>query len=571
MKKGITKLLTIFIALSFTTTVFSQNISLVTIPNGPTDCTNTIVDVNATQLCINYIYNGYTTAITGNTITIELVWTNASPICLGALAFISENVNLGQLAAGSYSVEVKGIFNGGQQSIMTQTMTITSCCAVTSVVQGQTNICLGESALLINNSTNATSSYWAQGTTVLSTNDSLPLTFTMPGTYAYELVATDGSCNASTTHTVTVSDYPTVDLGADTTVCSGQAVLLDASSPGATSYSWSTGNPGSTLNVTLPGTYSVVVSNNGCTDSDTVVVGSIASPVFDLGVNMAFCQGDSTILDATVNGAGVTYIWSTGNTTPTLTVTTSNTYSVTVTNSVNCSVDDIVSITVEALPMPNLGPDTTLCTGSLVLSDLANSSNNYVWSTGEGMSTITIDSAGTYAVTSTSDNGCVGTDEIIVDYDVPVLNLGGTIDLVNASPVILDAENTGSTYSWNTGETTQTISVDTIGTYSVTVTNSAGCAVIGSVTVVNTTNTNGIKLAKIKVFPNPAADYIIIENSAMNLQTARITNAFGQIVKQVDIQQNQKVAVQDLTSGFYFIQFENTDGQVVGTTRFIKQ
>jgi hypothetical protein len=571
MKKIFTKLSIILIALCLTTTVFSQNITSVIPPTSPTDCANTIIDVAATQLCINYVYNGVNTSVVGNTITIDLIWSNASPICLGALAFISENVDLGQLSAGAYTIDVRGMFNGGQQSIMSQSINVVSCCAVNSAVQGATNICLGDSVLLINNSTNATSSYWSQGTTILSTSDSLALTFGTTGTYTYELFATNGSCNDIATHTITVSDFPIVNLGADTSVCSGSAVFLDGTTAGATGYVWSTGNLSSTLNVTLPGTYSVIVSNNGCTAEDSIVIGSIQSPSFSLGNNVVFCQGDSAILDATVNQTGVNYIWSNGSTTPTITVNSANNYSVTVTNALNCSFDDNVTVNVEALPMPNLGTDTVLCTGSIELSDLANSSDNYSWSTGVIAQSITVNTAGTYTVTSTSTNGCVGTDDIVISYAIPSLDLGDTVDLVNTNPLTLDALNPGSTYAWNTGETTQTISVDSIGTYSVTVTSSSGCATISSVVVVNTTGTNSIKLEQVNVYPNPAFDYIIIENSDLNLQTAIITNTVGQIVKQVAVQQNTKIEVQDLTSGFYFIQFQNEDGQVVGTTRFIKQ
>ncbi len=571
MKKRITKLLAVLMALCLTTSLFSQNITSVITPVAATDCSNTIIDVDATQLCINHIYNGFTTAVNGNTITIELIWSNPGPICLGALAFINENVNLGQLAAGSYNVEVKGVFNGAQQSMMTQSLAIVPCCPVSSSIQGQTSICLGDSVLLVGTSTNATSSYWSQGSTILSTSDSLMLNYQTTGTYVYELYSTDGSCNDIATHTVTVSDFPTVNLGADTSICTGEAVLLNASTSGATGYSWSSGNNGATLNVTLPGTYSVVVSNNGCTATDSVTIGGLTSPVFDLGMNSAICQGDSVLLDATVNQMGVTYAWSNGSTAPTLTVSTTNTFSVTVTNSLNCSYDDIISVFVETPPMPNLGGDTTLCAGTLQLSDLSNSSNNYLWSTGETTASITVDSSGTYSVTSTSDNGCVGTDDIVVTYAVPSLDLGDTIDLVNIDSITLDAQNIGASYVWNTGETTQTITVDSTGTYSVTVTSSAGCATISSVVVVNTTSTNTIQLAQVKVYPNPASDYLIIENPDNELAIARITNAYGQLVKTVSLQRNQKIEVQDLANGFYFIQFQNEENQVIGTTRFIKQ
>ena len=65
---------------------------------------------------------------------------------------------------------------------------------------------------------------------------------------------------------------PTVDLGADVTVCDYEApVTLNAGSH--TSYEWNGGATTATLNVSISGTYSVTVSNvSGCTSTDEVIV-----------------------------------------------------------------------------------------------------------------------------------------------------------------------------------------------------------------------------------------------------------------------------------------------------------
>lgn len=86
-------------------------------------------------------------------------------------------------------------------------------------------------------------------------------------------------------------------------------------------------------------------------------------------------------------------------------------------------------------------------------------------------------------------NIATGCDSDITRYlkvnTVPNVNLGTDQTVCAGTPVILDAGNVGSTYLWNTGETTQTISVDTAGTYTVMVTNSAGCFSMDTV-VINT-------------------------------------------------------------------------------------
>lgn len=573
MKQLFTKLFTLIFAISLTTAAFGQNISAVGVSPTPTNCTNTIVSVSAVQLCINYTYNGVTSVVGTNTIDVYLDWANSSPICLGALSFISENVNLGQIPDGTYTLNVISRLNGVAQNTNTQSVVVASCCSVNAAIQGSTNICLGDSVTLINASTNATSSTWLQNGNYISAADTITLSFSNPGTYPIQLSSTNGSCSDLETVNVVVSNYPTVNLGPDTSVCVGQPIFLNAGTSGATSYSWSTGTTGSSISVSNSGTYSVVVSVNGCTGTDTVVVTSVPTPVFNLGANTTICQGTTLTLDATVSQANVTYNWSNGGgTMPTLTVNSSGTYAVTATNSVGCSYSDNIIVNVEALPVPNLGPDVTLCEGqTVVLNGSVAGETNYSWNTGATTAGLTVDTAGTYTVTVTTDNGCIGTDAVIVDYSIIDFDWNGTLDLAVTNPVVLDAGNIGSTYLWNTGETTQIISVDTAGTYTVTVTTAAGCTEGSSVIVVNTTSTKNQLQNQVKVFPNPAQDFLVIENNNFDLQTAIITNSFGQIVGQIAIQNNNKIAVNDLASGFYFIQFKNRNDAIVGITRFIKQ
>ena len=88
----------------------------------------------------------------------------------------------------------------------------------------------------------------------------------------------------------------------------------------------------SSINVT-PTTntiYTVTATDNNCTATDDVDVNVTPNPAVDLGIDVAICQGDSTLLDA---GSGHTnYLWNTGETTQTIYADTAGTYSVTVGN-----------------------------------------------------------------------------------------------------------------------------------------------------------------------------------------------------------------------------------------------
>lgn len=71
-----------------------------------------------------------------------------------------------------------------------------------------------------------------------------------------------------------------VDLGEDQNICLGNTITLE-SQEGLSSYLWSTGDTTSTLDVTQPGTYSVVIANElGCSDEDEIVI-DLSSDTFD--------------------------------------------------------------------------------------------------------------------------------------------------------------------------------------------------------------------------------------------------------------------------------------------------
>lgn len=105
-----------------------------------------------------------------------------------------------------------------------------------------------------------------------STNDSIQM-ITVSSSGTYDVTVTDtNACSASDTVMVTINAAAVVDLGPDTTICSGNAVVLDAGA-GFSSYMWSTNATTQTISVSASGPYIVTVANaDGCQDSDTLVV-----------------------------------------------------------------------------------------------------------------------------------------------------------------------------------------------------------------------------------------------------------------------------------------------------------
>jgi len=87
-------------------------------------------------------------------------------------------------------------------------------------------------------------------------------------------------------------------------------------------------------------------------------------PVVNLGQPIVQCGGTVT-LDA--GNSGSTYLWSNNSTSEFLQVDTSGTYSVIVTNAPNCSASGSVNVTINPVPVVNLGTNISQCGGSVTL------------------------------------------------------------------------------------------------------------------------------------------------------------------------------------------------------------
>ncbi|MEP6793966.1 MAG: M60 family metallopeptidase, partial [Saprospiraceae bacterium] len=218
-------------------------------------------------------------------------------------------------------------------------------------------ICEGDFVILF--ATGATTYTWSNGEEGdhISVMPSATTTYTVIG-------KTAGFPSQPTDVQVIVIPIPIVNVS-DESICRGDSVVLTPS--GAESYVWQTGDTTNSLIVspTMTTTYAVTGSTAGCLSATVYpVVEVFESPMIDLGPDMQLSAGQDTILDAT--GPDLTYLWSTGETTPAILVNTDGLYSVTVTNSKGCSMSDTIEVTVvtsafspELLPNIKLAPNPT--------------------------------------------------------------------------------------------------------------------------------------------------------------------------------------------------------------------
>ncbi|MCA6362032.1 MAG: hypothetical protein IM638_03280, partial [Bacteroidetes bacterium] len=219
--------------------------------------------------------------------------------------------------------------------------------------------CAGNTATIgiNNNGSGGTLPYtfsW-QPVTNLAVPTQAQTTATVTATTTYTLTLTDANgCLATDTVLVSLFPNPAVNLGPDTIVC-GTSALLDAGNAGS-SFLWSTGAGTQTLTVTQPGSYSVsVLTSQGCTASDNVVVGFTPNPV--VSVSDTVSCSDTVVL--TAPSGYTSYAWSTGDTTQITSVTANGNYAVTVSNANGCSGTDSVQVTLSPAPSVNLGSNVT--------------------------------------------------------------------------------------------------------------------------------------------------------------------------------------------------------------------
>ncbi|HRI28813.1 MAG TPA: hypothetical protein PK715_12210, partial [Chitinophagales bacterium] len=423
--------------------------------------------------------------------------------------------------AGTYTVTVTSA--DGCTATASRTLTINT--APSAGITGSPDICVGG---IISLTASGGGTYVWSGPGGFSANTATitrsSATVLMSGNYVVTVTGSNG-CTTAQTVVVNVQNVTASITGA-TGYCVGATITLTAAGGGVGStYAWS--GPGgftasaitmtrSSATLGMAGTYSVTVTGvGGCTAtaSVNVTVGSTFTPT--ITGSTTYCEGGTIGLTAS---GGSTYVWSgpggfsssgaamnrTG-----ATVAMAGTYTVTATNASGCTATASRSVTVNSAPAASISGTTAYCQGNTI-SLTASGGGTYNWSGPGGFSstntTITRTNAnllmaGTYIVTVTS-SGCSATTSVNVTVTAnPTASITGTSAFCTGSTISLTASG-GTAYAWSgpggfssTDATFERPDAATGmgGTYTVTVTNSAGCSTTASKFItINTSPTANI-------------------------------------------------------------------------------
>jgi gliding motility-associated-like protein len=454
----------------------SSNISASFPPNGATiggagssgAVTNYTLTISASQtVCAN---QSFTVSASSTEPGTSVSWFN-NLVGGTAIASGSTYVAPGFPAAGTYT-----LFAGVCPGTYRQPVVITVNSGLAISVNSPT-ICPGQSVVLTPTST-ATSYTWStsQTTNTISVNPAVTTVYTVTGT--------NGSCLGSKTATVTIGSGIGVTVNSPT-ICAGTNTVLSAG--GATTYSWSTGALTSTISVNPSSTtiYTVIGTAGSCTGTATSTVSVNALPVLTVtAAPPAICAGGSSTL--TVSGAN-TYTWSNsfnGNTQAVNPTGTTN-YSVTGTSAAGCSNTLNASVTVTITPNPTVTVNSpTICAGqSATLS--ATGAATYSWSTSQTSPSISVSPGTTtvYTVTGTSAT-CNSVQMATVTVSPAMIIAVNSPTICSGQSALLTATSAATSYTWNTGANTNTISVAPTSTTIYTVAGSAGTCAGGNTATV---------------------------------------------------------------------------------------
>jgi hypothetical protein len=249
------------------------------------------------------------------------------------------------------------------------------------------------------------------------------------------------------------------------------------------------------------------------------------------------CADGSATVAVSGNLGTTTYSWSpSGGNAATATGLLTGTYVVTVTDGFGCVVMDTVTVGYDVCGLLSLSavPVSSTCqTCSDGSAQVIVTGNNgpltYLWSNGGTSDTIQNILAGSYSVTVTDSAGCSDTLTINVGYGVCGSFAGTTSSTLascgscaDGSATITPIGNNGNvTYLWSNGDTTAT-SVNLLpGTYTVTITDTAGCTYVDSVTVnFGTAILENAETGFAGIFPNPTSG-----SFQLNLNFEKATDA----------------------------------------------
>jgi hypothetical protein len=498
--------------------------------------------------------------------TLPIITVNSGAICEGnsftmipsgasTYTFSSGSAIVSPITSTSYSVSGTDL-NGCENHVAAVSEVTVNALPLITVNSGA--VCEGNSFTMI--PSGASTYTFSSGSAIVT-----PISTT-----SYSVSGTDiNGCVSSVMAVsgVTVNALPliTVNSGA---VCEGNSFTMIPT--GANTYTFSSGSaivtPISTTSYSVSGT-----DLNGCLSSVIAVSEVTVNALPLITVNSgAVCEGNSfTMIPSGAN----TYTFSGGSAIVSPISTTSYSVSGTDLNGCENHIIAVSEVTVNALPLITVNSGA-ICEGNS-FTMIPSGASTYTFSSGSSLVTPTATS--TYSVSGTDINGCVSSIVALSEVKVnalPILIVTTDNTVICAGQTAMLTVSGASTYTWNTAETTNTISITPLvaTTYTVNGTGFNGCSNsititqnVSICTVINDLNSNSSLLI---IYPNPS-------NGLYNFdleETSQIiiTNTLGQVILSETMNVGkQNFDISSQANGVYFVNVKQNGKQQ--TIKLIKE
>lgn len=289
---------------------------------------------------------------------------------------------------------------------------------------------------------------WTENGEVVSSEGTPDFVINNDGTtsevYQYEVIADSAGtgCIQTDVVEVVVNPNPVISIGEDVIICEGESVFLNAGDEWE-EVIWSTNEDTSVIWVEEAGTYSVSVTNLGCTSSDEVLVESPDLPEIDLGQNTSICEDETAVFSVTAEG-----VWSDGETDLDYETSTEEWVWFEV-EGLGCTKRDSVYVTVINYPNVSIEEEITLCPGELYTYTIPQEGT---WNNSTQSNEYQINEPGVNVVTVANEQCAIVLESEVFYLQLPEVELGGDQLLCTRDIVELDASGAyNDSVIWNDG------------------------------------------------------------------------------------------------------------------------
>jgi len=305
---------------------------------------------------------------------------------------------------------------------------------------------------------------------VIATNSiDLEQSFTESDTLFIDKTNTN-NCSVTDTVVVNVNPLPVVDLGQDVSICENSVAEFDIAGS-FVAINWSSGKRGSlstdvnSIDYTVTENDSLfveVIDNNGCVNTDTLLITKLDLPVFSLGNDTAICINDNILLEAKEGLASVEWtsvkngLLEDGEWFLDYQATEADTIIAKAFAFNGCTYTDSIFIETIEPPFYNLRDDYSICYGELININIPSLNDSINWFLGDSLlnthgSSISFEANSSIAVHAEyiNERGCIGTDTLnITVNELPVIDLGNDQSICYGEGFELSVEADYSEIKW---------------------------------------------------------------------------------------------------------------------------